>query len=302
MSARAAKLGLPIVNVAKVSPIEEGLIVYDKASKAINVSNGRAWIPLSGGRDLEEEGDRAVTGAAVRKDLVVNRVQATSISATSTLTAPTKPRALEITPGSLYFDPASNNLIMTGTGGTPTTSVTLAATNNTIAIGGTPLAPTIGGNYVGGTGVSVVGNVISGNYVAGSGVSVTGNVIASTLKPTIFSTSFTSPTSDSYTLSGAYVNQVITRFPYAGSAVSPITEFTLVLGYSAGTPTGSFTLVDQATSNVIATLTYTGIVSGSIIYSTTSIANVPSSSSILNIVLNGAGTAPAILLFSALIN
>jgi len=298
MSARPAKLGLPVVNVAKASPTEEGLIVYDRATKSLHVSDGNAWVSLSGSKDE----DRAVSGFSVKKDLTINRLQATTVMATSQLAAPPKPRALDLTPGSLYFDAASNNLIMTGSNGLPTTSVLLAATNNTIAIGGTPTAPTIGGNYVAGAGVSIAGNVIGGNYVAGAGISVIGNVIASTLKPTIFSTSFTSASADSYTLTGAFVDQVITRIPYAGSSVSPITAFTLVLGFSAGTPTGSFTLVDQATSNVIATLTYNGIVAGSAIYSTTSIANVPSSASILNIVLNAGGVAPAILLFSALIN
>lgn len=283
MTSRLLKLNTPIVDINKVSPLEEGLIVYDRSSKTLNVSNGSTWVSLSGARDLEDE--RAISGAAIRKDITVNSIQATRMAATSSLTVPPATRALDNTPGSLYFDAASNNLIVTGVNGIPTTSVTIAASNNTIAIGGTPLAPTIGGNYVGGFGVSVAGNVIS-----------------STLNPTIFSTAFTTVTDESYTFSGAFVDQVVARFPYVGSSQSPISKFTLVLGFGAGTPTGNFKLVDQSTSNVIATLTYDGIVAESAIYTTNLISNVPSTASILNIVLNAGGVAPAILLYSALIN
>lgn len=306
MTARAAKLGLPIVNIAKVSPLEEGLIVYDKPTKRLAVSNGSAWIPIAGARDFEEE-DRAVVtkppiypGSSVSSSQSVQR-----LTVTNSLTLPPKPKALDSFPGSVYFDHASNNVIVTGTNGAQTTSVTIAATNNTIAIGGTPTAPTIGGNYVGGTGISIVGNQISGNYVAGAGIGIVGNTIsASSPLPALFSTAFTTITDDFYDLNAVVVGRELARFPYAGSAASPLTKFTLILALGAGVPVGTIKLVDNATSNVIATITYTGIAGVGVptLYSTSSISNLPAGASIINIVLDQAGVGSSLLLYSALVN
>lgn len=324
MTARAAKLGVPIVNVAKVSPLEEGLIVYDKPTRRLNVSNGTAWIPISGGRDVEDESDRAVvTKPPYYGGIQVNKTQTVqNLTVTNTLALPPKPRAVDSFPGSVYFDHASNNVIVTGTNGAQTTSVTLAATNNTIVIGGTPTAPTIGGGYVGGNGVTVSGNLISGNYIGSNGVSIVGatisgsyaagagiSIVGSTISaasplPAIWSTAFSTSTDAFYDLNAVVVGRVLARFPYAGSSVSPLSKFSVVLALGAGVPVGTITLVDDATSNVIATITYTGIagVGVATVYSTSSISNLPLSASVINIVLDQAGAASSLLLYSALVN
>jgi hypothetical protein len=86
------------------------------------------------------------------------------------------------------------------------------------------------------------------------------------------------------TFSGNNSAQAVCQFYYPGSNIEAISKVTVVLGRNGGTPTGTVVIVDQATSNIIATIAFSGLTVTSQIFTTTTIANLP--------------TAPSVLLFN----
>lgn len=109
----------------------------------------------------------------------------------------------------------------------------------------------------------------------------------------IFSTSFIQSTESSteyIQLAGnSSTDDVICRFIYPGSSIAPISNFACILSSGSSSPTGNVFIKNGSTT--IATISFAGITSTPTIYSTSSISNVPSSTSILSFVINITGSS-----------
>lgn len=85
------------------------------------------------------------------------------------------------------------------------------------------------------------------------------------------------------------VDDVVCRFVYQGSAVTPITNFSCILSSGSSAPTGTINIKNGST--VISSISFSGITSSPTIFSSSSIANLPSSQSILSLVINITGSS-----------
>lgn len=293
---------LPVVQLSKVSPSEMGAIVFDRSSKRMYVANGVEWTSISAPRDIDDEphvGERLAKypGLGISNQQVYNKVMVTE-----TLSIPPVSRAVVISnnPGSIFYDPSTSNVLVAGQNGTVSPSVSIVATNSTIVVDNTnPAAPTIGGGYVGSSGVNITGNVVSGNYMAGSGVSVVGDTI-SNIAPSIFAFGCGNGSVDYFSY-GAIATTVVSSFPYM--ATTPITSFALALSNGSGTPTGTVYIYNPATSLTVASITFDGISSPTpVLYSSSSVSNLPLTASILQVIVNQTAALSSLNLHSLLIN
>lgn len=299
-------LTVPVVQLSKASPSEMGAIVFDRSTKRMYVADGAVWTAISSSRDIDSDidsnsqvDDRAVKyyGPNVSAQQTYNK-----IVVTETLAIPAISRAVVTTtnPGAIFYDPSSSNVLVAGQNGSVSPSVSIVATNSTIVVDNTnPAAPTIGGGYVGSTGVNITGNVISGNYMAGPGVSVVGDTI-SNIAPSIFVLGCGNGAVDYFSFNSV-ATTVVSSFPYM--ATTPIKSFALALSNGSGTPTGTVYIYNPATSFTIASITFDGISSSTpVLYSSSSISNLPLTASILQVIVNQTAAVSAINLHSILIN
>lgn len=141
-------LKMPVVTNIATTPIQiPGSIVYDKTTGLVYTSGGATWAPSSGGSvSLASVGSgTSIVANGVGPALTVKSISVVGLSISSTLT--------DIT--------ITNNAVL---------SVTAA--NSTIVIGGTPNNPTVSGNYVAGSGISVIGNTITNTSPGGSSITL----------------------------------------------------------------------------------------------------------------------------------
>lgn len=320
-----------------------GGLVYIKSLNSLRIGTSSGWsvisdasstltnAPGSVGQSIIANGSApnlSVKGIAAGSGVIVSQTATDVVitgTATSTYTAGADISIVGNTisntsPGIAYS--AGTGVNLSGANFTNLGVLQISAGNNTISLGGSAQNPIVGGNYQGGSGISIVGNTINvtsngtvltvtagdstvvtsgtasnpqiaGNYLAGTGITIAGNSIqnAGTVVGTISnsdSTLLIGGTVNAPTITGNY--QAGTNISIVGNVISAapfvsnITAGDAIVTIGGVLPTRTVALNYAAGTNI-------SITGGNIINST--LVGVNSVSAGNNtIVIGGTGTNP----------
>ncbi len=133
--------------------------------------------------------------------------------------------------------------------------------------------------------ILVIKTILELNSFEDQWYSIANSSLTRSFSKTLFTTSLIQNNGSPYVsfYGSNYTNQVVCSFLYVGANAEPITKFSIVAMSDSGTPDATIYLVNLVGNEIITSLSLTGITDISQIFSSTTIANLPTDPGIIEV-------------------